>query len=54
MTETIKVYCNWCGKEKEGKASMSHNGKLEFIEYDCPDCKKESVIVTWGRAGECP
>jgi predicted RNA-binding Zn-ribbon protein involved in translation (DUF1610 family) len=48
MSETIKVYCNWCGKEKNGKMLRSNDGRPEGVFYDCPDCEKESVLITWG------
>ena len=54
MTETIKGHCFFCGQEVEGKLSRSSDGKLEGVMYDCQQCKKESVLVTWGGSGECP
>jgi len=54
MTETVKIYCNWCGKDKEGRVSRSSDGKIQGVFYECADCNKDAVLVTWGQSGGCP
>ena len=52
--ETMKGHCFFCEADVQGKVLRSSDGRPEGVFYDCPVCNRESVLVTWGRSGECP